>query len=99
MVCIYEHSSLDFNRQAIDQSNDSSYLEVGSGLVILMAKAFYSCMKRHRRGKLQLTHGISSLNAYLYFTDISNSHDGNTSVLRPSVPLPKPYGSAHGSRE
>ena len=64
-----------------------------------MAKAFYSCMKLHRRGKLPLTHGISSLHAYLYFTDISNSHHGNTSVLRPSVPLPKPNGSAHGSRE
>ena len=24
---------------------------------------------------------------------------GNTSVLHPSAPLPKPYGSAHGSRE
>ena len=85
MFRMYEYACLDFHRQAIDQSNNFSYLEVGSGLVILMAKI-----------PAYLQHKFSA--CIPLFHDIGNSHDSNTSVLRPSVPLPKPCGSAHGSR-
>ena len=74
-----------FDRQAIDQSNEPSYLEVGSGLVILMAKTS-ACLQHKFSACIPPVH------------DIGNSHDGNTSVLRPSIALPKPRGSAHGSR-
>ena len=85
MFRMYEYACLDCNRQAIDQSNNSSYLEVGSGLIILMAKT--PAYLRHK-----------SSACIPLFHDIGNSHDGNMSFLRPSVPLPKTCGSAHGNR-